>query len=307
MVGSSGLGPFEGAPSNGEPAITTHRLSELVTGRPPPDGYAQRAGRHVIMLFTAGAGQHCVDFQAYPCRPGTLLWGRPGQVHVFGAQAGLDATLVTFRSDACPEASLDGLVTGPLAPAYWQLAGEDEDAIVSEVTQLDADCARYVDDGENSAADLLRQELVVLLMRIRTMSPPAPAGAATTLLSRLYDEVEASIRHAPIAEYAERLGCSVRTLTRACLTTTGRSAKQLIDQRLALEAKRLLATTDLPAAEVGRLLGFGEPTNFGRFFLRETGRAPGAFRGDLALVVRPSPAAAPRSSLPGRLTAPPLR
>ena len=34
----------------------------------------------------------------------------------------------------------------------------------------------------------------------------------------------------------------------------------------------------LALAEVGRRLGFDEPTNFGRFFHREAGLSPGAFR-----------------------------
>nr|WP_296377757.1 MULTISPECIES: helix-turn-helix domain-containing protein [unclassified Pseudonocardia] len=45
-----------------------------------------------------------------------------------------------------------------------------------------------------------------------------------------------------------------------------------------MEAKRLLAHTDLPVAAVGRRLGFTEPTNFGKFFARLTGQTPGAFR-----------------------------
>jgi AraC-like DNA-binding protein len=81
-----------------------------------------------------------------------------------------------------------------------------------------------------------------------------------------------------VEDYAERLGCSVRTLTRACLAVTGRSAKQVIDDRVTLEAKRLLAYSDLPIATVGHQLGFTEPTNFGRFFARETGLTPGEFR-----------------------------
>lgn len=307
MVGSSGSGPFEGTPAVTPPAVTTHQLSELISGRPPPDGYAHRAQRHIIALFTAGSGQHCIDFQAYPCRPGTLLWTRPGQVQVFGRQAGLDATVVTFRSDACPAAGPGHLVDAPFAPAYWQLAGEDEDAIVSEVTQLDADCARYVHSSQDPAADLLRQELGVLLLRIATLSPPPSVDAASVLLRRLFHQVEAEVSHRPIEEYAATLGCSVRTLTRACLRMTGRSAKQLLDERLALEAKRILATTNLPAAEVGRALGFCEPTNFGRFFLRETGQSPGAFRASVALVAGPTATAAPRSALPGRLTTPPER
>jgi AraC-like DNA-binding protein len=45
-----------------------------------------------------------------------------------------------------------------------------------------------------------------------------------------------------------------------------------------LEAKRLLAYSDLPVAAIGHQLGFTEPTNFGRFFVRETGLTPGEFR-----------------------------
>ena len=47
---------------------------------------------------------------------------------------------------------------------------------------------------------------------------------------------------------------------------------------MALEAKRLLAYTDEPVAEIGYRLGFPEPTNFGRFFAREVGLSPGSFR-----------------------------
>jgi hypothetical protein len=43
----------------------------------------------------------------------------------------------------------------------------------------------------------------------------------------------------------------------------------------------MLACTRLPVAEVGQRLGFTEPTNFGRFFQREVGCSPGAFRAEL--------------------------
>ncbi|MFI6116754.1 helix-turn-helix domain-containing protein [Kitasatospora sp. NPDC051164] len=81
-----------------------------------------------------------------------------------------------------------------------------------------------------------------------------------------------------VEDYAARLGYSPRTLTRACLAATGRSAKQLADARVVLQAQRLLAHTDLPVAAIGRTLGFTQVTDFGRFFARETGRTPGDFR-----------------------------
>ncbi len=53
-----------------------------------------------------------------------------------------------------------------------------------------------------------------------------------------------------------------------------------MDDRVALEARRLLAHTDLTVAAVGRRLGFEETTNFVKFFVRRTGTTPGTFRQD---------------------------
>lgn len=79
---------------------------------------------------------------------------------------------------------------------------------------------------------------------------------------------------------AARLGCSEKSLTRAALLVTERSANAVLTERLVLEAKRLLAHTLLPVATVGDQLGFAEATNFVKFFRRETGLTPGAFRAE---------------------------
>ncbi|MFI1073308.1 helix-turn-helix domain-containing protein [Streptomyces puniciscabiei] len=79
-------------------------------------------------------------------------------------------------------------------------------------------------------------------------------------------------------DYADRLGYTVKTLTRGCQAATGQSVKQTIDARVALQAQRLLAHTDEPVAVIARRLGFSEPTNFGKFFTRQTGTTPSDFR-----------------------------
>lgn len=307
-------GPLRGVPlparaSAGDPAanhnppggVQTARLTELVADEPPGP---RRANRHVIMLVTAGRGSHALDFAPHICRPGTLVWGRPGQVHHFGRQAWLDATLVAFDSHTMlAHPALRDLVNDPFAAAAWQATGEDEDAIVAEVAQLAADCARFADATPAELADaLLTYQLAVLLVRMAGLAPAPRQGAAADMLGRLRVAVELEVGSRRVEEYAELLGCSVRTLTRACLAETGRSAKQIIDERVALEAKRLLACTDLAVAEVGRRLGFEEPTNFGRFFTREVGSTPGAFRAGAANPPTPPVLAIQRSALPGRLT-----
>jgi AraC-like DNA-binding protein len=259
----------------------------------------QRSAGHVVMLVSTGQGTHTLDFVTHPCRPGTLLWGRPGQVHHFARQPGFDATLIVFVPETLPDMPLRHLVDDPFAHTCWQPAGEDEEAIVADVAQIAVDCGRY--GGDRLGAELLAHELAVLMVRIAALAPPPPRGPAAAVLGLLRAELEREVVHRRVEDYAAMLGCSVRTLTRACLAATGRSAKQLIDERVALEAKRLLATTDLPVADVGRQLGFDEPTNFGRFFAREAGLTPGGFR---AAAQVPPPAKLPEqhSWIPGRMS-----
>jgi AraC-like DNA-binding protein len=262
--------------------------------RPAP----ARLPYHMLALTTAGHGTVEVDFTTEVCRPGTLLWIRPGQAVRFGGQPGMDAALVTWEANLLPPDQVPGVaIDDPGGPARWQLAGEDEDAVISEVSQLAVDCARH--RAGPVAAQLLRHQLAVLLLRIALLAAAEPASSTSAesrtyaRFRRLLEDGHAQSRR--VEDYAERLGCSVRTLTRASLAVTGRTAKQAVDDRVALEARRLLACTSLSVAEIGRRLGFPEPTNFGRFFHREAGMSPGAFR---ATAGRPGHAVIPAPRTP---------
>ncbi len=253
---------------------------------------AERLDHHLLMLVTAGHGTHHIDFVTHPCRPGTLLWARPGQVVRYGGQPGLDAVLVSWAGQVLDPGQTGGApIDDPFGPTRWQLAGEDEDAVITEVSQLVVDCQRH--RSGQVAAELLRHQLAVLMLRIALLPPSDRRdgpGRAAPAFRRFRQELERCYpRSRRVEEYAGRLGCSVRTLTRVSLAATGRSAKQVVDDRVALEAKRLLASTGLSVAEVGRRLGFPEPTNFGRFFQREVGQSPGAFRAELAWAAGQAP------------------
>jgi AraC-like DNA-binding protein len=287
------------APAPQWAGVGTCTLSEtdLASGSSAP----RRLPFHLLVLTTAGHGTVDIDFEAHACRPGTLLWIRPGQAVRLGPDPTLDATLVSWEPDLLSASEIAGVPVDDLpGPTRWQLAGEDEDAVISEVTQLGVDTTRHR-SGE-VAAGLLRHQLAVLLLRIALLATApgdeSPAsGAETRTFAQFRRDLEdghpASRR---VEDYAARIGCSVRTLTRASLAVTGRTAKQVVDDRVALEARRLLACTDLSVAEIGRRLGFGEPTNFGRFFHREVGTSPGNFRGDAGVPAEGPHIPAPREA-----------
>ncbi|MFF3869126.1 helix-turn-helix domain-containing protein [Micromonospora sp. NPDC001898] len=293
-----------------EPAARSTGIAALTLGDLAPDPEWRRPvllDADLVVLITGGHGTAELDFRPLPCRPGTLLRVRPGQALRY-AGGRLDAVVLRWTPAALlQDPRLGG--DGDDVPAHRQLAGEDGDAVLNEVTQLVVDLRRQPDVP--AARALLRHQLAVLLLRLTLLDadPANPAQAErraeSTTFRRLRQEIERGYQHTRrVEDYAAGIGCSVRTLTRACLAVTGRSAKQVIDERVALEASRLLAATDEPIARIGRRLGFPEPTNFGRFFTREAGVSPGVFR---AARGRPTPTGPAQRDHEGREPAPPHR
>jgi AraC family transcriptional regulator, transcriptional activator of pobA len=67
-------------------------------------------------------------------------------------------------------------------------------------------------------------------------------------------------------------------LGRALTQVTGRSTKDLVLDRVMLEAARLLRFTDLTVQEIAFRVGFDDPLYFSRAFKRRHGEAPMAYR-----------------------------
>lgn len=81
-----------------------------------------------------------------------------------------------------------------------------------------------------------------------------------------------------VQDYASKLHVSTRHMSSTVKKLTGRSAKELIQDRITLEAKRLLLHSILPVAEVAYELGFRDPMHFSAFFSKQAGQSPREFR-----------------------------
>jgi AraC family transcriptional activator of pobA len=84
--------------------------------------------------------------------------------------------------------------------------------------------------------------------------------------------------HYPLVHYAQNIGISTAHLNALCRQLTSRSALELIQERIALEARRNLVYTAMTISTVAEALGFADPAYFTRFFKRHTGMSPKAFR-----------------------------
>jgi AraC-like DNA-binding protein len=81
-----------------------------------------------------------------------------------------------------------------------------------------------------------------------------------------------------VEHYARALGYSTRTLSRVTRAAAGQTPKQMIQERLALEAGRLLAHSTQPVSAIAAQLGFRDASNFATFFTRQMGTTPTQFR-----------------------------
>ena len=235
----------------------------------------QRPDFHHLIHVTAGPLRHRVDFTDCAVEAGGWLWVRPGQVHQYVTDDLTTArgTIVIWQPGFVPaDPPFDQsplLPTEPHAGAarltLRHLAHE-----YADLTSLPLD----------AHLQTLRMLLSVLLLRLSHVRPdPVSSAPAEDTFRRYSAALERDFRTSHhVSEYATALGYSPRTLTRATLAATGTTAKQYLDARVLLEAKRLLVHTDATAADISRTLGFAEPTDFAKFFRRRDGRTPLEFR-----------------------------
>jgi AraC-like DNA-binding protein len=81
-----------------------------------------------------------------------------------------------------------------------------------------------------------------------------------------------------VGDYTPQLHISEKRLGQATKKVLGKPPKEIINDRVLLEAKRLLVYTNLSIKETGQSLGFEDPAYFVRYFKKKTGTTPIEFR-----------------------------
>ncbi len=169
----------------------------------------------------------------------------------------------------------------PEEPQHLRLR---EAADQNELTQLIDNLQREI-DRELPARDRAMQHHAGLLsvwlerqMRAEAISAP-PDSAAKRLSAAFSALVEKEFRSGrTVADFAAELGVTPTHLTRSCNAACGRSAHDILADRIFFEARRLLRDTAEPVNRVAEGLGFASAAYFTRAFQKATGETPTAFR-----------------------------
>lgn len=259
--------------------VDAARIADMAAFDTSPLPY--RLSFYDILLVTAGRGHFALDDEQHEVKPGVVFFTRPGEVRRWQVN-GLDGACLFFAGEFLTEAFADTRLIDQFD--YWR-PGRPSGALRLEPAQRRAFLERFermrreFATLRGDAGHLLRAglyELLVLLNRwyvVRHGETPARHPHPKVERFQALIERHHASRHR-VADYAGLLHLTPGHLSALCRRHLGCPAGQVIHDRIALEARRLLRHTDLPAASVGYRLGFADPAYFSRFLRRETGLSP---------------------------------
>ena len=239
-----------------------------------------------LVLFTEGKGHHTIDFRKFKLRPGQIYFMVPGQVHSWHFEKGVDGYLVHFNEILFTTF----LQNGQYVNQFSFFSGDAEAGVCQVVPQLLPKVIALFQDvmEENMKAgslseDLVRLRLLEIFIMIERYCPAKKLLNKPPLKMALFRNFQKLIeRHYRILklpkEYAQLLYVTPNHLNALCQEMVGKTAGDLIRDRLLLEAKRLLTNADMTATEIAYDLNFGDSSYFSRFFKKHVGTTPDDFR-----------------------------
>jgi AraC family transcriptional regulator, transcriptional activator of pobA len=242
-----------------------------------------------LIWVRSGSGHHLIDDRRVPAVAGSITLIARGQVHVFECAERVEGAVVRFREELLFGGAEQRLVPG------WLLAGQCGRTVsvpVDDVERLDAMIealrAEVGRPPDAQSVELQRELVSVILLWIERWYDAARNEARDAndsdvqLLRRFVSRLESDYaEHHDAAHYADTLAVPPAALSRALTRATGSSTKELVTDRVMVEAARLLRFSDLTAGQIAHRVGFSDPLYFSRAFKRHHGESPTGYRARL--------------------------
>ena len=265
---------------------------ETISSRSSIHDWTIRVHRHrnlfQILLIARGGGEMTFETQVIPFEAPAAIIVPATIAHGFRfLPEATEGWVLTFTEDVARGlgersgdaiAALRALAADPVVP----LSG---DAEVDRIGRLCADLHEERFLARQGYRFAMRGYLALIAIAVaRLAASRARSGAATLMpadptVDALRYLVEEHFRQERrLAFYAGKLAMTPDRLNDHVKRAASVTAGHLIRQRVLTEAKRQLVFTSQPIHEIAYDLTFADPSHFTRFFRKQTGITPQAFR-----------------------------
>ncbi len=246
----------------------------------PPSDPPHRHAFHELILVETGRLRHTVDGEPADLGDHALALIARGQVHTVDRAVGVVGWMLRVAEELLPAETAAAFPVAAGGRPTLALAPPDLAALAPVADLLEQEAARPL-GAERDAA--LRALVTLLLLRVGRIARAAGADPAVREGQRIYRDFVALLErdfaaHHGVAHYAAALGLDPDRLSAVLTGILGVPAKRTIDERLALEAKRLLRHTPLALKEIAAALGYADPFHLSKAFKRVVGLSPQEYR-----------------------------
>ena len=236
-----------------------------------------------ILVVKTGKGKHEIDFTTYKITENSVYFVRPGQVHQLEMKAGSTGFLLEFSSEFYhPKNKTSKLRLRKAANKnYCCFRPEGFNKFIGLLmTILNEFNAR-----EEGYEDVIKSSLeIVFIEYVRQTSNSSDVTAPANSYSqeRFEEFLELMDKyigtHKQVSEYTEMMNLSSYQLNQITKSSIGKTASELINEHIILEAKRYLLATSNQIKDIADQLGYEDASYFIRFFKKLTGLSPQTFR-----------------------------
>lgn len=262
-------------------------LSERLQSKGAMMTIPHRAQFYHILWIEKGQGIHYVDFKPINIEDQTLIFVPSNSVNSYDANLSYEGKAIIFTDKFfCKNnEDLQYLRGSPLFSDLYDLAkikvNQESSDLMSLIDAMQTEFDREVDPSQYS---ILRNLVHIFLLKSeREMHTQGfvklPASIHLDQLIFFKELLEQNFhQYKSVQKYASDLNISEKQLHKACKTLLDKTPKQIIDERVLLEAKRSLAHSTQSIKEIAYDLGYVEPTNFIKYFRKHTHTTPSEFR-----------------------------
>jgi AraC family transcriptional regulator, transcriptional activator of pobA len=249
-----------------------------------------RTGFYHILWFQKGNPTHLVDFIPVKIKTGTILFLNKDTVQRFDKKGDFDGKAILFtdsffcRTEADTNFLRNSILFNDLfSVSHIQLQKQSRQ-FIALLNLMTAELANTKDNYQTGILKNLLHNFLLHSERERRKQNfnDIKKGADLDYVMLFKDVLETSYRtQKKVNGYASQLRVTEKRLNQATSKILGKSPKEMINDRVMLEAKRLLAHTTESVKEIGFWLGFEEPTNFIKYFRKYSHSTPVEFREQL--------------------------
>ncbi len=244
-----------------------------------------------FFLFTEGGGVHELDFNDHKIKANSIHFVSPTQVHKLKANQSKGFVLC-FTGDIIPFRNKNESFVAHFpfydfnsSLPYLQVPKK----LFHEIFLLVNAIHDTFNSNNQFKADIIRSYLNIILLKVKQFfyeNAKEDRDKNTSRDTRVIDFIKLIDKQyadqLSVQEYSEKLNLSPNYLNALCKKETGKSAIHLIHERIVLEAKRLLYSTNLSVKEISFSLNFEDVTYFNRFFKKNMALTPLEYRQKVA-------------------------